>query len=286
MTKKIHETADMGEPSDGEENAALHLPSSRTRRRGKRNRRRGDIDGLGQAPPWLISFTDIMALMLTFFVLLYAMSTPEEKSWSEIMAALQREFHVYNGPRHEAGPQDVVNLDRVNFSRALPLAYIRSLLASLGEEEGAEAESDLFSVQATPQSLVISLSAESLFESGRVDMTEGGVRQLYKLASVLARIRNRIEVVGHSDPAPITNPESQFRSNWDLSLERAATVAAVLRQTGYLRPVTLKGAGSVHYQDLPPDLPSEIRDGYSRRVDIHIMMDDGSRTLVQRLRLE
>lgn len=268
--------------TDKEEEGIGTSPMPVRKRRGPRNRRRGDIEGMG-VPPWLISFTDIMALMLTFFVLLYAMSEPEEKSWSEVMAALQKEFHVYYGPRLEAGPNDVVDLQRVNFSRALPLDYLQSLL----ERQMAEANTQQqLTFNMLEDRLVISLPDEALFDAGLVQMKEDATRQLYKLGNALSRIRNRIEIIGHSDPTPITNPTSEFPSNWELSLERAASVAAILKRTGYTQPVIVKGESSVHYDDLNEEFSEDVRAEYSRRVDIHIMPDDGRSTIEKRLKLE
>ncbi len=253
----------------------------RRRPRLGRNRRRGDV-GAG-VPPWLISFTDIMALMLTFFVLLYAMSQPEEKSWSEIMAALKKEFHVYYGPRLEAGPRDVIDLERVNFNRALPLEYLQALLDKQLAEVGMDEELNFYKLE---DRLLISLPDDSLFDPGSVQMKEAAARQLYKLGAGLSRIRNRIEIVGHSDPSPITNPASEFPSNWELSLERAATVAAILKRSGYTQPIMIKGESSVHFQDMGEGVSEETREKFARRVDIHVMPDDGRRTLEKRLKLQ
>ncbi len=250
-----------------------------TRRRNLYGRRRGDLDGV---PPWLVSFTDIMALMLTFFVLLYAMSEPEEQSWSEVMAALQKEFHVYNGPREDAGPNDTIDVAKVNFNRALPLDYLNSLL----EKQLMDQTSDLMSFQRMDGHLVLSLSGAALFDAGSSEMNESGARQLFKLGNSLSRIRNRIEIVGHSDPAPITNPNSEYPSNWELSLDRAGAVAAILKKTGYQQPVIIRGESSVHFNDLNPEKDEKQRQSQSRRVDIHVMIDDGSRSIEKTLKLE
>ncbi len=252
-------------------------PSPPSRRR--YGRRRGDISDV---PPWLISFTDIMALMLTFFVLLYAMSEPEEKSWSEVVAALQKEFHVYYGPRLEAGPNDTVDLARVNFNRALPLDYLNSLL----EQQLDDVAAEQFSLYILDDRLVISLPDVSLFDAGSAQMKESAARQLFKLGGALSRIRNRIEVVGHSDPSPITKQDSAFPSNWELSLERAGSVGQVLKKSGYTQPIMIFGNSSIHFSDLNTKTSEGRRDVVSRRVDIHIMPDDGRRTLEKRLKLE
>ena len=239
-------------------------------------------DGIQGVPPWLVSFTDIMALMLTFFVLLYAMSEPEEKSWSEVMAALQKEFHVYYGPRLDSGPNDTIDVARINFNRALPLDYLDSLL----QTQLTKQTQKQITVRKLDDELVVSLSEEALFAPGSVQMTEAGTRLVYKLGNALNKIRNRVEIVGHSDPSPITSTTSEYRSNWELSLDRAASVSVILTKAGYTQPMIIRGKSSVHFKDLNTEVEGEVRENFSRRVDIHIMSDDGRRTLEKRLKLE
>lgn len=275
MSDTTKDTEENNEATEENKTVALEKTSRR-----KYGRRRGDIDGV---PPWLISFTDIMALMLTFFVLLYAMSEPEEKSWSDIMAALQKEFHVYYGPRLESGPSDTIDVGRINFNRALPLDYLKSLLEQQLEDTQVQEQ---FKIYQTKDQLILSLSDASLFDAGSADMKEAATRQLFKLGNALSRIRNRIEVVGHSDPDPITKQGGEYDSNWELSLERAVAVAQVLKKSGYTQPIMLFGNSSVHYKDLNQNVNEQTRLENARRVDIHIMTDDGQRTLEKRLKLE
>lgn len=77
---------------------------------------------------WLVTFTDIMALMLTFFVLLYTMSSPKEQEWTQMTAALGRDLGRQFAPPANRGTQDTINIDKVDFSKALDLSYLGVLL--------------------------------------------------------------------------------------------------------------------------------------------------------------
>ena len=79
--------------------------------------------------------------------------------------------------------------------------------------------------------------------------------------------------MGHTDPRPITS--DRFASNWELSLSRAANIAAVLENVGYDRPVTVRGYASARFDDISETVPISERLDLSRRVDIVIMEDDG-----------
>jgi len=82
-------------------------------------------------------------------------------------------------------------------------------------------------------------------------------------------------VVGHTDPRPVRG--GAFASNWELSLARAANVAAVLENVGYKRAITVRGHASARYYDLPETMSNQERLDLSRRVDVVVMEDDGKR---------
>ena len=132
-----------------------------------------------------------------------------------------------------------------------------------------------------PKRLVLSLPSDILFESGQAEIGVDGQRAIFALGNILSRIKNRIEVIGHSDPQPIVNAGGPFSSNWALSLSRALSVASSLNAAGYKRPVIVRGLASARYDELSESLPEEQRLDLSRRVDLVIMKDDGRHRLFQ-----
>ncbi|MCB9996496.1 MAG: OmpA family protein [Rhodospirillales bacterium] len=265
----------MSEQDHGKDKASeIQMPMT-----GKRfHRRTGDIHGQEESSHiWLISFTDVMALMLTFFVLLFSMTEPAKQDWSEITSAMQAEFNKFYGSLHSRGPQDSINIARVNFNQALNIRYLEALLESvIGENELLE------NVSMIPQAghLIVSLPRELLFDAGSADVREEGKRALYALGGSLARIKNKIEVTGHADPRVITASDGSFESNWELSLVRAANVAALLESVGYEREITVRGHSSGRYEDLYGIADEQQRLDLSRRVDIIILDHDGSKEKV------
>lgn len=225
-------------------------------------------------PLWLITFTDVMALMLTFFVLLYSMSVPQEDKWEEITSALNFKLGDYTGSAYNAGSQDVINIDRISTSKALDLRYLKTLLVDTVSKQGKEGEIFIFQ---NNDRLVVSLPTEVLFESGSAQMAREGKKMLFTLGGVLDRIKNRIEIVGHTDPDPITGSNAQYRTNWELSLARANALAAVLREVGYTHDVTVKGQSSARFDEMDSSAGRDVRYELSRRVDLIIMNDDGFR---------
>jgi chemotaxis protein MotB len=255
-----------------------HEASTAPSASGRRHfRRSGDIKENEQSNNvWLISFTDVMALMLTFFVLLFSMTEPEKQDWSAVTAAVQSEFNRFYGAPQFAGAEDDINLNRINYNRALDVGYVSALMRSLQQESRF-----LEGVTMTPQQgrLVISLPRELLFEPASATVGEEGTRALYTLGGALSKIKNQIEIVGHADPRAIDS-NTGFASNWELSLARAANVAGVLESVGYQKDVIIRGSSSGRYDDLSMIADQERRLDLSRRVDIIITNHDGRRNRV------
>ena len=219
---------------------------------------------------WLISFTDVMALMLTFFVLLFAMSNPEQEKWDDFTQNIQKNFNKFYGLDFNRGAEDAVNIAKIDFNQALDIKYLEALFSKL-----IETEPSLKRVTIIQNSgrLILSLPQDMLFEAGQAQIKSETIRVLYTIVGTLRRIKNRVEIVGHTDPRQVTG--GQYESNWELSLARAASVAGALKDVGYSKDLAVKGHASGRYDDLPTTMREQERMDLSRRVDIVIREDTG-----------
>lgn len=243
----------------------------------RRFNRRAEDAGTGSSI-WLISFTDIMALMLTFFVLLFAMSNPKQEDWERVTRTVQENFRVFrsysafDGKIENRGAEDAITIEKINFSEALNIQYLRVVIEKLIEQSPAL---QVVQVIDNKNHLVLSFPQDILFESGQARLKPEANRALFTLANALQRIRNRVEIVGHTDPTPVSS--AAYESNWELSLARAIAVAGAMENVGYKRPVIVRGQASGRFKDLPQTIPRQERLDLSRRVDILIMEDGGRR---------
>lgn len=236
--------------------------------------RKGSVNPTDEAASslWLITFTDIMALMLTFFVLLYSMSVPVEEEWEEVTDGLTKQFSPKFAEQWNKGAQETINIDKVDFTEALPLTYLVKIISN-----NIDKDQNLQNIVLIPQTdhLIISVPTELLFEPGQAEVSDAGKQVLFTIGNTMTRIRNRIEVIGHTDPRPIQGEDRKYPSNWELSLARAGSVAAILRNAGYERGMIVRGLSSARYEYLPKDMDEEQRLSFARRVDIVVMQDDG-----------
>ncbi|MBI3451782.1 MAG: flagellar motor protein MotB [Rhodospirillales bacterium] len=215
-------------------------------------------------PAWLLTFADLISLLLTFFVMLFAMSGVEIAKWREVNAALA------NRPIADARDDANVAGNTRNLAAA-PERYAADLdylAVVLGEKMASDPVLKRATLSRLEDRLVISFPADLLFASGQADLHGRAVEALYILGGVLRNLGNRVDIAGHADPVPIQG--GAYPSNWELSIARAVAVAGELRRTGYRREMGVLGYGDTRYAEVTPSLPELERRQLARRVDIVI----------------
>ncbi len=116
--------------------------------------------------------------------------------------------------------------------------------------------------------MVVEMSSNILFPSGKAKLHEEGEEALGELAGILQTIRDRdFQVAGHTDNVPIRT--GRFKSNWELATARAVTVVKFLQEGG-VDPVHLSASGYAEYQ---PAATNETEEGkaQNRRIEIVLM---------------
>lgn len=184
---------------------------------------------------WLLTFTDLVALLITFFVMLFAMSTIEERKWHNLTNALSRNLDVVREVS-VAIPRDDLDVETIESIPGTDLDYLAFLL-----EESIEADETLAGVRLHREAdrLTISLPGELFFDRGEARLLPDGKRAVASLSGALRNLSNRIEVTGSAEATAVDSA-----AGWELSLTRAARVAALLGESGYQRPIVVRGMGN------------------------------------------
>lgn len=201
---------------------------------------------------WLVTFTDLICLLLTFFVMLYAMSEPDPARYRELVSALPGISEQGGGEQQPGAAMTALPLER---GRAVDLGYLGRVYENLLLDNP---ELSQVTITRGDEGLVLGLPADLLFAPGDATLSDAGRQAMFVMGGVAANIGNAVDVVGHADPTP---SGSRWPSNWELSLARAQAVAAALREAGYLRAVTVRGhgAGQVPTGEAGPDAYARAR---------------------------
>lgn len=212
---------------------------------------------------WLLTFTDLAALMLTFFVLLFSMSTINDEDWQNLIDALSPQMASLQEvtvalPTTDKAAEEVERVPGTDLGYLA--AVMKEQMAANNVLAGAQVRRD-------GDRLVVSVPGDLLFAPGAIELGKSGEKAIFALAGVLRNLRNVIEIAGHADP---TQPHTAFPSNWELSLARAAVVSGQLSELGYAGSIVVRGYGDSRYSDIDSELTAEERLVRARRVDFII----------------
>lgn len=216
------------------------------------------------APAWMVSYADLVTLILACFVLLYSFSAVDEQKFRETFASLQGALGAEAG---SAGPMGggPATIPATPL-RDASLANVQKQMASALKAQGAD---KLVRFEGKEKQLVIHFDATALFDSGRAEIKESAIPALDAVGAVIARIPNQIQVEGHTDSDPMI-PNPTYPDNWMLSGARGTGVLRFLHDFHQIPYDRLSIAG---YADTRPVAGNDTPEGKARnrRVDIVIV---------------
>lgn len=252
------------------------------------------------APAWQSTFSDLMNLLLCFFVLLFSMSTVDAEKFEMVIASLQSSMSILPAGGSAIGDGNMVSAG-VNQLEFLDSYYNdlansqtmnendvdgeeKNVSDAYKEQELAESEQmaeevqnavnqyglqDLVEVDFNAEYVRISLSGAILFESGSAEFVSEARPVLDKISKILDNYdKNVIEVEGHTDNVPIVSP-GKYEDNDVLSMYRALNVADYIRDVSSLNPAHIKSSGRGEYMPVADNSTAEGR-ALNRRVEIKI----------------
>lgn len=220
-----------------------------------------------QLAPWIISYGDMVTLLLTFFVLLYSFSLVDLRKFQALSTSMAAAFGV--SALDKSGDR-VIEM----FPETAPLAVKAPskdvMEAARKAEEFLKREGLEAAATVLPQErgVVIRFQDTVLFDVGRAELRPEAAETGRKLAQYLRTVPNQIRIEGHADNMPIHN--ERFASNWELSVARATRFLSFLQRAGNLPPEQLSAAGYGEYRPVADNGTEEGR-RKNRRVDVVLL---------------
>nr|WP_231686808.1 flagellar motor protein MotS [Bacillus sp. JCM 19034] len=196
------------------------------------------------APKWMVTFSDLMTLILVFFILLFSMSVVDAQKFRAIAESFQQrqifdfmpsaiEFEDPNEIRDSElnDPEDTELKENDEDDTEEPVENLNEvqmdeLLEEVTEFLNENDLNDLISATRDDRGVVLVLQEQSLFESGEADLLDDAQLILDKVGSLLEVIPNIVKVEGHTDSRPIST--YRYPSNWELSGARSSSVIRYL----------------------------------------------------------
>lgn len=183
--------------------------------------------------PWIVSYADLMTLLMGFFAMMFSMSKPDPAKLEQAKKSAAERF----GGHYEEPYQNLENA-------------LKKTLKANGLEKQVQIESGYDGV-------IMTFTGTTFFESGDFRVKDEATNIVSKLAATIKTEAKgyNIRIEGHTDSAPIAHPI--IASNWELSGIRAARIAQLFETQGFgKKQLTMSGWG-----ETKPIVPNENPDG-------------------------
>lgn len=247
-------------------------------------------------PAWVMTFADLMTLLMCFFVLLLAFSEMDAAKFKELSGSMKEAFGVQSEIDVRTIPKGTSVVARefspgkpeptaLNEIRQFTIDSNHNSLDALEKrkkelddtEEHArriraalksEIDNGDVAVQTEGAKIIITILENASFNSGLADVRPEFLPVLANIARLIDNNSGSVTVSGHTDNVPISS--SRFRSNWELSTSRAVSVAHEILRTAQISATRLTVSG--HADTRPRAINnSEANRAKNRRVDISIV---------------
>lgn len=215
---------------------------------------------------WMLTFADLLALLLTFFVLLFSMNSVQSQQWEEIVNTFAEEL---NPKRSKVNVDDNISVETVKgrVERGLSLEYLEGILRARTTNSRVLRN---VMIGRKYDRLYLSFLGEDVFVDNSIATMKPQVQNaLFEIGGALGQINNQIIVVGHADSRSPLN--KRYISKWEVSLERAHAFATILSESGYRKPISITGYGDTGFTLLDESMPLQGRYEMLNRVDIIIL---------------
>lgn len=207
---------------------------------------------------WLTTYSDMVTLLLCFFVLLYTFSNLDTEKFSGVMASFRGGSGILEGGNTFTGNTEEVNL-----------GILKDEVEKYAKESNLESG---ITVSIEERGLIIRFMDKVLFDPGKADLKDESKEILNIIAGILQKEEFKdklIKVEGHADTTPV-NPKDGFPTNWELSTARATNVLRYLVEENGIEGERISASGYSYYKPIAPNDTPENK-SKNRRVDIVIL---------------
>ncbi|MDV4151670.1 flagellar motor protein MotB [Clostridium sp. AL.422] len=220
---------------------------------------------------WLLTYSDLITLLMVFFVVLYSASNVNQKKYEKLANSMSNAFTGGTGINNQEVGQPLGESSGDGELSPLVQSEEEKLQGIEGQVDDMIKDLDLqdsVSTSIEERGLVISFNDSIFFDSAKADIKIDMRSKLSSLAIILNKIDNYVRVEGHTDNIPIKNED--FSSNWKLSSIRASNVVEFLIEKGSVSPDRLSAVGYGEYRPISDNNTDEGK-AKNRRVDILIL---------------
>ncbi len=182
------------------------------------------------APEWMVTFGDMMSLLLTFFIMLISLSeVKQEERFQAMLESIRRQFG------HDRAMASMIpgksSPRNSRLSKLASMGRARRFNTMRGGQPQRSPQGDEPRVKARSPGTTISVGTRVIFDHGTNKLTELAKRELQKISGEIGGKPQIIEIRGHTSRRPLP-PHSSYNDNWDLAYHRSTAVMEFLVNLG------------------------------------------------------
>ena len=222
---------------------------------------------------WLLTYSDMITLLMVFFVVLFSMAQVDMAKYQKLAESLNRAFGgdgnmiIVPIGGSEVGTFESENRRPVMLDMPTISYDTTDVSAELGDAISRAGIAGQVSVRTNIEGVIISLSEDLVFPSGSAELQPKGKAALDNIARILGTMPNAVRVEGHTDDRPTNNPN--YPTNWELSTARAVSIVRYLEAKG-ISPARLSATGMASFQPIASNDTPEER-ALNRRANLVII---------------
>ena len=222
-------------------------------------------DCSGGAPAWMVTYSDLVTLLLTFFVLLMSMANLDPVRFTEASSSLKDAFGIHSRPAHVEFAIPILPAPpKTKYTPVQPQLTKKIYQRVKAQIEDLDLGQSVEAINQDAETIILRVNDTVLFKPGESRVSPQAFPILRKIADMVRPLPISMRVEGHTDDAVVAGPPGY--NNWDLSVARAVSVTRFFEQ-GELLP--LDRLAAIGYGDQRPLVlnTTEQNRSKNRRVD-------------------
>lgn len=189
-------------------------------------------DCSGGAPAWMVTFSDLVTLLLTFFVLLLSMANMEEVKFAEASASIRSAFGAHSLPAPSEFSIPIIPSPPIsNFSPIQNEMASKIYKRIQSQLKSDNIPDDIELIKKGDDTIILRINESILFPKGSATVSPTAYPTLRSLADIIRPLPMRLRIEGNTDNQPVSKRKI---ANWNLSVERAVSVMRFFKKSDLL----------------------------------------------------
>ena len=227
-------------------------------------RKERKVDAPAGAPAWMVTYSDLVTLLLTFFVLLLSMASMDPVRFTEASSSLKDAFGMHKEPAHVEFAIPVLPSPPITQFSPVQIQTTEKVYEKVKSQiDSLRLNDDIGLLKKDDESIILRINESVLFGPGQSEIVPKSFPILRNVADIIRPLPMNVRIEGHTDDIPVQ--DSQY-GNWDLSVARSVSVLRYFTHSDLLPLDRMSAVGYGKDRPVVANIDKTTR-AQNRRVD-------------------